>query len=143
MTSASTSRRYCATYRRACVLKCAARIPTPPLPTTIDATTVWRLDLDEALQLAVRQNLGVTLERKSVRISELGVTVANGLFEPTVAASYAHGSSRTPPESSTEGMSGEILEFVNDAWRVSLGQRLATGMQLSVAFEISAPLNRH
>jgi len=107
---------------------------TPPLPTTIDATTVWRLDLDEALQLAVRQNLGVTLERKSVRISQLGVTVANGLFEPTVAASYAHGSSRTPPASSTEGMSGEILEFVNDAWRVSLGQRLATGMQLSVDF---------
>src|SRR5689334_12703527 len=34
---------------------------TPPLPSTIDATSAWRLDLDDALQLAVKQNLGVTL----------------------------------------------------------------------------------
>ena len=65
---------------------------------------------------------------------QLGITVANGLFEPSVAASYVHGNARTPPETSTEGMPGEILEFINDAWRVSLGQRLATGMQLSVDF---------
>jgi outer membrane protein TolC len=70
---------------------------TPPLPSTIDASTAWRLDLGEALQLAVKQNLGVTLERKNVRVAELGVDVARGLVEPTVDASYVHGSSRIPP----------------------------------------------
>jgi outer membrane protein len=107
---------------------------TPPLPSTIDASAAWRLDLHEALQLAVKQNLGVTLERKSVRVAELGITVSRGLFEPTLDAQYIHGSSRTPPSTSQEGMPGEILEFVDDRWRVSLAQRLATGMVLGVDF---------
>jgi outer membrane protein TolC len=107
---------------------------TPPLPSTIDASAVWRLDLQEALQLAVNHNLGVSLERKSVRVSTLGVTVAEGLFEPTLDATYVHGSSRIPPTTSQEGMPGEILELTDDRWRVSLAQRLATGMVLSVDF---------
>ncbi len=105
---------------------------TPPLPSTIDASTAWRLDLGEALQLAVKQNLGVTLERKNVRVAELGVDVARGLFEPTVDASYVHGRSRIPPTTINEGMPGEILVLTDDAWRVSLGQRLQTGTQLQV-----------
>jgi outer membrane protein TolC len=107
---------------------------TPPLPTAFDTSAAWRLDLGEALQLAVKQNLGVTLERHTLRESELGITVARGLFEPTLDASYVHGSSRTPPASAQEGMAGDILELADDRWRVSLGQRLATGMQLSVDF---------
>jgi outer membrane protein TolC len=107
---------------------------TPPLPSTIDAAAAWRLDLGAALQLAVKQNLGVTLERKSVRVAQLGITVARGLFEPTLDAAYVHSSSRTPPATSQEGMPGEILEFVDDRWRLSLAQRLATGMVLGVDF---------
>ncbi|HEY5948649.1 MAG TPA: TolC family protein [Kofleriaceae bacterium] len=105
---------------------------TPPLPSTIDAAAAWRLDLGEALQLAVRQNLGVTLERKATQIAELGIDVAGGLFEPTVDAAYVHGSSRTPPSMSTEGDVNEIVTFSDDRWSLSLGQRLATGMQLSL-----------
>src|SRR6266545_818775 len=96
---------------------------TPPLA-AFDASRAWRLDLGEALQLAVKQNLGVTLERYTVRETALGVTVASGLFEPTLDASYAHGSFRTPPSSAQEGMPGEILELADDRWRVSLGERL-------------------
>lgn len=105
---------------------------TPPLPQTIDASSVWRLDLREALQLAVKQNLGVTLVRKSVRIAQLGVDVAGGLFEPTLDASYGHGSFRTPPTMSTEGMAGEIVSDFSDRWMLSVAERLATGMLLSV-----------
>ncbi len=107
---------------------------TPPLPNDADAAAAWRLDLGEALQVAVRQNLGVSLERSATRVADLGVTVAGGLFEPTLDASYIHGSSRTPPATSQEGMPGEILELSDDRWSVSLGQRLATGMQLSLDF---------
>jgi len=104
---------------------------TPPLPSTIDAASVWRLDLGEALQLAVKQNLGVKLERKSTLVANLGITVARGLFEPTLQASYAHGSFRTPPEMATQGMAGEIVTDFSDRWTLSINQRLATGMQLS------------
>jgi outer membrane protein TolC len=105
---------------------------TPPLPATIDVSSVWTLDLHEALQLAVKQNLGVTLERKTLRMSTLGVDVAGGLFEPTLDATYAHGSFRTPPVMSTQGMAGEIVNDFSDRWSATLGQRLATGMLLSV-----------
>ncbi len=107
---------------------------TPPLPSTYDASAAWRLDLGEALQLAVRQNLGVTLERKTVAVAQLGITVANGLFEPTLEASYVHGNSRTPPTTAQEGSADEILSFVEDSWRLTLGHRLATGMRLSLDF---------
>jgi outer membrane protein TolC len=105
---------------------------TPPLPAGFDAAAAWRLDLGEALQLAVKQNLGVTLERKSTEIAGLGITVARGLFEPTLDASYTRSSSRTPPAMSTEGMAGEIVEFTDDRWQLSVTQRLATGAQLSL-----------
>jgi outer membrane protein TolC len=105
---------------------------TPPLPETIDVSSVWRLDLRDALQLAVKQNLGVTLERKSVSIAALGVDVAGGAFEPTLDATYVHGVFRTPPTVSTQAMAGEIVSNFSDRWTATIGQRLATGMQLSV-----------
>ncbi|HUS32707.1 MAG TPA: TolC family protein [Kofleriaceae bacterium] len=110
---------------------------TPPLPDTVDAANTLRLDLPQALQMAVRQNLGVTLERRETHIAELGVDVARGLFEPEVDATYAHGSSRTPPSSAQEGMAGEILRFTDDRWDLSINQRLATGMQLSATWTSS------
>lgn len=107
---------------------------TPPLPARFDASTAWRLDLGEALRIAVRANLDVALERQTLQVAALGIVVARGPFEPVLDASYAHGSSRTPPASAQEGMPGQILEFVDDRWRASLGQRLETGMVLSIDF---------
>src|SRR5882672_2677517 len=54
----------------------------PPLPAGVDASKVWRLDLAEALRLAVHHNLGIAIERQSVQIAHLGVTVSGGAFEP-------------------------------------------------------------
>lgn len=107
---------------------------TPPLPESADAANALRLDLADALQLAVHQNLGVTLERRNAQISALEIDVARGTFEPELDASYVHGSSRTPPSSAQEGMAGQILKFSDDQWNVGLRQRLATGMQLSATF---------
>ena len=105
---------------------------TPPLPETADSANAMRLDLAQALQIAVRQNLNVTLERRETHVAALSVDVANGLFEPELNASYAHGSSRTPPSSAQEGMAGEILRFSDDRWDLGLSQRIQTGMQLSL-----------
>ena len=106
----------------------------PPLPQTFDAATAWRLDLQEALRLALHDNLGIALERESVRAASLGITVAGGEFEPTVTTGYNHGNSRQPPATVQEGGAGEILTFDTDDFRLSLGQRLSTGMQLGVSF---------
>lgn len=106
----------------------------PPLPEAFAKADVWRLDLAEALRLALHDNLGIAVERESLRAASLGITVADGTFEPTVSAGYSHGSSRTPPATVQEGGAGEILTFSTDDWRLSLSQRLSTGMQLSLDF---------
>jgi outer membrane protein len=106
----------------------------PPLPAAIDASSAWRLDLAEALRIAVHDNHGLVMERESVVIARLGRTVADGTFEPLLAASYSHSSSDSPPVSIQQGVPGQILTFVDDAWKLSLTQRLSTGMRLEVDF---------
>src|SRR5262249_20073610 len=44
----------------------------PPLPADVDAGAVWRLDLAEALRLAIHDNLGLAIERQSVQAARLG-----------------------------------------------------------------------
>jgi HAE1 family hydrophobic/amphiphilic exporter-1 len=104
---------------------------TPPLPGNVDGNSAMKLDLAEALRIAVKQNLNVTLERKNANVAELGITVAGGLFEPTIDASYAQGHSRTPPTTSQEGAAGEILSFTDDRWDIGISERIQTGMVLS------------
>src|SRR5688572_900475 len=100
---------------------------TPPLPASLDGPTVWRLSLAEARQIAVRANLDVVLERKLVEVTKLATDVANGAFEPTIGAGYRHGDTLSPPNSAQEGGANEIFNFVDDAWRVSIDQRLKSG----------------
>jgi outer membrane protein len=106
----------------------------PPLPAGADPTAVWQLDLAEALRLAVRHNLGIALERQAVQIARLGVDIARGGFEPLLTASFGHSRTDSPPRSSQEGGADEIVTFTNQDWRVSLAQRLATGMRLELDF---------
>ena len=106
----------------------------PPLPASIDPASAWRLDLAEALRIALHQNLGIVLEREQVVMARLGTTVAGGAFEPLVTGSYMHTSSDIPPPSAQAGMAGSILTYVDDTWRLSLSQRLQTGMKLEADF---------
>jgi outer membrane protein len=107
---------------------------TPQLPANVDAASALKLDLPEALRIAVKQNLNVTLERKNAEISTYGITVANGPFEPVLEASYIHGNSRTPPSNQLEESAGNILVVADDRWDLSVRDRLTTGMELSATF---------
>lgn len=105
----------------------------PPLPASF-AGEVWRLDLTEALRIAVHENFGITLERASLRIARLGVTVARGPFEPLLTANLTHASTNTPPLTVQQGTAGAIVNDTADAWQVTLAQRLALGTQLTLSF---------
>lgn len=107
---------------------------TPPLPASLQDANVWRLDLAEALRVALRQNLEVVIERKAVRATELGVDVANGIFEPAITAAYGHNASRSPPTTSQEGGADEILRFESDAWRLGISKRFAPGTRIDLDF---------
>jgi outer membrane protein len=107
---------------------------TPPLPTFIDAAAVWKLDLAEALQLAVRNNLNISLERKSVVVADLGIDVAGGTYEPTVTASVNHSSADTPPTTAQGGAADQNFTTVSDLWSLGATERLTTGTQLGISY---------
>ncbi|MGE3547303.1 MAG: TolC family protein, partial [Kofleriaceae bacterium] len=105
---------------------------TPPLPPGQDAASVWRLDLAEALRIAVRQNLDVALERKSVEVAARTVDVANGAYEPTVTAGYQHGSSDTPSRTVLEGSAGVIVHSITDTWNLGINKLFSTGTRVDL-----------
>ena len=106
----------------------------PPLPPGVEASKVWRLSLGEALQVALHQNLGIVVEREQVEVAKLGITVAKGVFEPTLTAGYDHNRADSPPVTVQEGVPGENISFVTDDWRATLADRLETGTLLSLDF---------
>lgn len=108
---------------------------TPSLPPSMDGPTTWRLSLTEAVRIAVKQNLDVQLERLAVESTARGSVVAGGQFEPTVSASYRHNNSLTPPSSAQEGGADQILNFIDDAWRISLQQRFTSGTLATLDFD--------
>jgi multidrug efflux system outer membrane protein len=95
----------------------------PSLPPGHDEHTAWRLELGEALRLAMQQNLGISVQRKAVETARLGARAATGdLYEPRVGASYSHG-----------GTSGATHEDGT----LSLTQKLPTGASLSLGMKAS------
>jgi len=108
---------------------------TPPeLPASMDASTALRLDLTETLRLAVKQNLDLSLDRRSIELADLGVRAATGSFEPTINASYNHSNLIVPPSSAQEGMAGTLYEARTDGWSLGVNQRFSTGTSLDVNF---------
>ena len=106
----------------------------PPLPPGVEAANVWRLSLSEALQVALHQNLNITLEREQVAVTKLGITVAQAPFEPVLTASVDHNRADSPPLTVQEGAVGENISYVTDDWRATLSDRLETGTVLSLDF---------
>jgi outer membrane protein TolC len=106
----------------------------PALPTGVDVAAAWRLDLAEALQVAMHRNLGIAIERKAVAISALAIRVARGPFEPTLTGAYLHTHSLTPPLNAQQGTVGGLYDYTEDDWSLGIAQRFETGTLLTVNF---------
>jgi len=100
----------------------------PSLPASYDERTAWRLDLTEALKIAMQQNLGISFTRKNLERARLNVESATAdMYEPRLDANYNHHANSSPESAST-----------SDSGSVSLSQRLPTGASLSVGLSGSA-----
>lgn len=107
---------------------------TPPLPPAQAAGKIWRLDRTTAIQLAVKQNLDILLERRSVDATELGIDAASGAFEPVVTAGYSHDDARIPPPSTVQGEPGDAINIISDVWRIGLSKRFTTGTRVDIDY---------
>ena len=94
-----------------------------------------RLSLAEAISVAAKNNLGLVLEREAVRVGELNIDVARGIFEPSLTGSYAHTSADLPPQNTNEGGVDDVLTITGDNWRVGAQKRFSTGTNLALDFQ--------
>lgn len=84
----------------------------PALPPGYDERTAWRLDLTEALKIAMQQNLGITIERKAKQSAELAVESATaGMYEPTLSAGVTHTRADQPGTVSSGGLPDDRSRF--------------------------------
>jgi outer membrane protein TolC len=107
----------------------------PALPAEYDASNVLRLDLADALTIAMRENLGVVLERKRLQTTQLAESAAWwSMYEPTISANVSHAGAQTPPMTAQAGPAGAIIASTTDSAGISINQRLPTGALLSLGF---------
>src|SRR5262249_39067964 len=86
-----------------------------------------RMSLEQAIEVSLRSNLALALQKERVVEVATGRTLANAAFEPLVLASAGRTLSKSPPATAQEGQAGQVLKTTQDAWSVSLLEHLPTG----------------
>jgi outer membrane protein TolC len=94
---------------------------------------VRRLSIEEAVDLALEQNLGIQIERMNPRIQDLSIAQARGFWAPNLTSTLSSNSQNTPSTSFLSGGASKITDsrFSTD---VGLNQMLPTGARYSVAW---------
>jgi outer membrane protein TolC len=109
----------------------------PQLPEAMQARPARVLSLSEAIQVAVQQNLGITLYREQYVAARRLIDVQWGKsFEPVLHASYSASEITTPPQLSLlqNGDNAVVLNTKGGNWYVGVSQTLETATQLSVGY---------
>ncbi len=106
----------------------------PTLPADYEGQSVLKMDLDDALMIALRQNLDLAVDRKQLQATKLSEQVAN-IYEPTLSVDYSHGALNQPPPTIQAGMPGSIITSHTDGWDASISQKLPTGGSVSLGLQ--------
>jgi len=104
------------------------------LPEALVGQPIRSLTLQEALSIAIQNNLGIRIQSERLVISKTALAASEGSFEPTVQMQVNHDDSISPPANSVDGMLGQTFQSQNQRWSASLNQRLTTGTSLGLNF---------
>ena len=81
--------------------------PPPPAAATMQAAEpagpVRQLSIDEAVELALRNNLGLEIERLNPQIEQEAIAQARAPYLPTIIADFGRGGSTNEPQDFTQG----------------------------------------
>jgi len=100
------------------------------------APSVRRLSMDEAVRLALEQNLGIQIERMNPRIQDVAIAQAQSSWVPNVSSSLTNNSTNSPSTSFFSGGQNRITD-ASVATELAVTQRLPTGANYSVAWDNS------
>ena len=106
----------------------------PALPAHWKRRAPRPIALREAIELAMRQNLNLALQREQVRLVDLGRGLALAPFEPVLRASVDRSASESAPQTRQEGQQGQTPRYTTDNWNLSLSEQLPTGTNLTLGF---------
>ncbi len=108
----------------------AAQPTAPPAPTG----PVRPLSVDEAVTLALEQNLGVQVERINPELQDLAIAQARTAWRPTLAAGMSAQSQDAPPSSFLSGASDKISS-TSTGGNLAIGQLLPWGTSYRVGYD--------
>jgi len=107
----------------------AARPPEPPTLEAVEEEGTVRLDLVDAIRLALANNQDIQISGYEALRAEADLVAAQAVYDPAVVASNTFGRSKRPTASTLD--TGVITDthLTEDTWEFSGGlrQRLATG----------------
>jgi outer membrane protein TolC len=97
---------------------------------------VRRLSVDDAVKLALEQNLGIRIERLNPQIEDIAVSQARSLWVPNLTSSLTNNSQSTPPTNVFAGGQSKVTDS-RLATQLGLNQTLPTGANYSLAWNSS------
>lgn len=107
-------------------------LASPPALPPGSGDKVLQLDLAGAIEIALRQNLGIVVSRSQLQYARLGVAQQIwSAYEPKLSLGYGHSSSEQPPATLQAGQPGSIIAQSSDSWNASVTQNLPTGGSVS------------
>src|SRR4029453_3283419 len=109
----------------------AAQAATQPA-----AESVRRLSIDDAVKLALEQNLGIRIQRIDPQIQDVGIAQARSFWAPNLQTNFSKNSQTQQPTSSLAGGATNILNSnINTA--VGVNQTLPWGAQYAATWNSS------
>lgn len=107
-------------------------LASPPALPPGSGDKVLQLDLAGAIEIALRQNLGIATSRSSLELARLGVAQQIwSAYEPKLSLGYGHSASDQPPATLQAGQPGSVITQSNDSWNTQVTQNLPTGGSVS------------
>src|SRR5687767_12872846 len=98
---------------------------TQPAPTAVPGPTL-ALTVDEAVRLALQNNLGLEAERLGPQVAAFGVAAARSAYAPLFFSTTTKNSNANPPDSFLSG-TGDIITSGTVRNNVGIGQNVFWG----------------
>ncbi len=100
------------------------------------AATVRRLSVDEAVKLALEQNLGIQIERLNPQIQDVAIAETRAAWAPTLTSNLSNSSRDT---AATNVFAGGQNKVTTSTFSTTLGmaQRLPTGASYDITWDSS------
>ena len=109
-----------------------------PVSAQDQAAPVRTLTVDEAVRLAVEQNLGIQIERINPQIGDVAVAQARSYWVPTVSTTLQNNSQNTPSSSFLSGGQAKITD-TRFTSQFGVSQLLPTAASYSLAWNSARP----